>query len=95
MTETTPGKSKVLAGLLGIIPPTGALGLHRFYLGYTGLGIAHICLLGFGILLTITVIGAIIGGPLLIGNVIWGIIEGIMILAGSISKDASGRSLEK
>lgn len=91
MSETTQRKSKVLAGLLGIFPPTGALGIHRFYLGYTGLGIAHIILLVVG--LPLSFIG--IGIPIVIGNLIWAIIEGIMILAGSISEDASGRPLIK
>ncbi len=33
-------KSKLVAGLLGIF--VGELGIHRFYLGYTGIGIAQI-----------------------------------------------------
>lgn len=91
MPETTQGKSKVLAGLLGIFPPTGALGIHRFYLGYTKLGVAHIILLFVG--LPLLLIG--IGLPIVMGNIIWCVIEGIMILAGSISKDGSGRPLIK
>ena len=91
MEETEPGKSKVMAGLLGIFPPTGALGIHRFYLGYTKLGIAHIILLGAGLVLSLIGIGI----PIVIGNIIWCVIEGIMILVGSISKDASGRPLKK
>ncbi len=89
------GKSKVLAGLLGVIPPSGALGLHRFYLGNTGLGIAHVALLLLGILLTITVVGALLGIPMLVGNVVWAVIEGVMILTGSINKDATGQELIK
>lgn len=84
-------KSKVLAGLLGIFPPTGALGIHRFYLGYARLGILHVFLLLVGLLLTFIVIGF----PILVVNVLWAIIEGIMILAGSIDQDASGRPLGK
>lgn len=64
-------KSKLAAGLLGIF--LGGLGIHNFYLGYTGKGIAQICLsFCFGI------------------GYIWGLIEGIMILAGKIDKDANG-----
>ncbi len=91
MSEVTQGKSKVLAGLLGIFPPTGALGIHRFYLGYMKLGISHVILLGAGLVLSLIGIGI----PIVIGNIIWCVIEGIMILVGSISKDASGRSLIK
>lgn len=38
----TPQKSKMAAGLLGIF--LGGLGVHNFYLGYTGKAIAQICL---------------------------------------------------
>ena len=63
------------AGLLGIF--LGGLGIHNFYLGYTGKGIAQICLsLCFGV------------------GAIWGLIEGIMILTGSINKDANGIPLK-
>lgn len=59
------------AGLLGIF--LGGLGIHNFYLGYTGKAIAQIALsLCFG------------------AGAIWGLIEGIMILTGTINKDANG-----
>ena len=69
------GKSKMAAGLLGIF--LGGWGIHNFYLGYTGKGIAQI----FVTLFTCG-IGAI-----------WGLIEGIMILTGSINTDAEGNPL--
>lgn len=55
----------------------GAYGIHRFYLGDATTGVLQI-------LVTIVTCG--IGG-------IWGFIEGIMILAGSIDRDAMGRKL--
>lgn len=68
-------KSKMVAGLLGIF--LGGLGIHNFYLGYTGKAIAQIVLsLCFGI------------------GAIWGLIEGIMILCGSIKTDAKGVPLK-
>lgn len=68
-------KSKLAAGLLGIF--LGGLGIHNFYLGYTGKAIAQIVLsFCFG------------------AGAIWGLIEGIMILAGSINKDANGVPLK-
>lgn len=73
-------KSKMAAGLLGIF--LGGLGIHNFYLGYTGKAIAQllISLLSLGFL-------AIISG-------IWGLIEGILILTAKPgtpwSLDASG-----
>lgn len=66
-------KSKLAAGLLGIF--VGGLGVHRFYLGYVGIGIAQI-------FVTLITLGA---------GALWGFIEGILILTGSINKDAKGR----
>ena len=80
LASTEPTKSKIAAGLLGIF--LGALGVHRFYLGYTGIGLAQ---------LLITVLTCGWGG---IATGIWGLIEGIMILTGSINKDALGRPLK-
>jgi len=73
-------KSKVAAGLLGIF--LGTLGVHNFYLGYTGKAVAQllISLLSCGIL-------SVVSG-------IWGLIEGILILTGSINKDAKGNLLK-
>lgn len=69
-------KSKLAAGLLGIL--LGGLGIHRFYLGYVGIGIAQIVVtsvtFGFG--------------------AIWGFIEGILVLTGSMNKDAKGQPLK-
>ncbi len=71
-------KSRLVAGLLGIF--LGGLGVHRFYLGYTGIGVTQI-------IVTIVTCG--------IGS-IWGLIEGIMILANSgITTDAQGRPLRE
>ena len=71
-------KSRLVAGLLGIF--LGGLGIHRFYLGYTGIGVAQI-------FVTIFTCG--------IGS-LWGLIEGIMILANSgITTDAQGHPLRE
>ena len=71
-------KSKLVAGLLGIF--IGYLGIHRFYLGYVGIGVAQI-------IVTICTCG--IGG-------LWGFIAGILILVGSaITTDAEGRPLKE
>ena len=71
-----PAKSRLTAGLLGIF--LGAFGVHRFYLGFTSIGVLQI-------LVTIATCG--VGG-------LWGIIEGGLILGGSgITTDADGRPL--
>jgi len=69
-------KSRVAAGVLGII--LGGIGVHRFYLGFIGIGILQIVVtvftLGFGSL--------------------WGFIEGIIIIAGAGFRDSSGKPLK-
>ena len=69
-------KSKLAAGLLGIF--LGGIGVHNFYLGFTGKAVAQ---------LLISVLSC---GSLSVVSGIWGLIEGIMILAGNINKDAKG-----
>lgn len=71
-------KSRVVAGVLGIL--LGGLGIHRFYLGYVGVGIAQI-------VVTILTFGV---------GAIWGFVEGILYLTartGTYSVDATGRPL--
>lgn len=74
-------KSKLAGGLLGIF--LGALGVHNFYLGYTGKAVGQ---------LLITILSC---GILSFVSAIWGLIEGIMILAGNIDKDANGNPLSE
>jgi len=73
-------KSKIAAGLLGIF--LGCFGVHNFYLGFTGKAVGQL-------LLTVLSCGALsfVSG-------IWGLIEGIMILTGSIDTDANGCKLQ-
>ncbi len=72
---TQEGKSKLVAGLLGIF--LGGWGIHNFYLGNTGRGVAQII---------VTIVTCGIGA-------LWGLIEGILILTGSINTDADGKPL--
>ena len=73
-------KSKVAAGLLGIF--LGALGVHNFYLGYTGKAVIQLLLT----LLSCGTLGII--------SEIWGLVEGIQLLTGSINTDAKGIPLK-
>ena len=79
VTVDPNAKSKMAAGLLGIF--LGALGIHNFYLGYTGKAVAQLL-----ITLLTCGFGAFISS-------IWGLIEGIMILTGSINTDGKGNPL--
>ncbi len=72
-------KSKIAAGILGIF--LGCFGVHNFYLGYTGKAVGQ---------LLITLLSCFILSPI---SAIWGFIEGVLILCGSIDKDASGNKL--
>lgn len=79
-TNSVAQKSKIAAGLLGIF--LGSLGIHNFYLGYTGKAIAQ---------LLISVLSC---GMLSFASAIWGLIEGILILTGSMNTDAQGNPLK-
>lgn len=81
-----PQKSRVVAGVLGIL--LGSLGIHRFYLGFTTIGIIQILMSTVGAVFTFG-LSAIAAG-------IWGLIEGIMILVGSeqFRRDAQGIPLK-
>ncbi|WP_312640790.1 zinc ribbon domain-containing protein [Hydrogenoanaerobacterium sp.] len=72
-------KSKLAAGLLGIL--LGALGIHNFYLGYTNRAVAQLLLGTVGSL-------ACGVGPMV--SAVWGLVEGIQILTGTINMDANG-----
>ena len=80
-TAGTAQKSKVVAGVLGIL--LGSLGIHNFYLGYTGKAVAQL-------LITLCTCG--IGA---IATEIWGLVECIQILTGSINVDAQGNPLKE
>lgn len=83
MPGVPPGyqqKEKLVAGLLGIL--LGGFGVHNFYLGNMGKAWAQ---------LLISVLSC---GLLYIVSMIWGLIEGIQILTGSINTDANGVPLK-
>lgn len=70
-------KNRILAGLLGIL--IGGLGIHNFYLGFTGRGVIQL-------ILTVTVLFWWVAA-------IWGLVEGIVILSAKNPKDADGLTL--
>ncbi|MCV7217910.1 TM2 domain-containing protein [Mycobacterium crocinum] len=75
--EPLSDKSKVVAGLLQLLGLFGLVGIGRIYLGYTGLGIAQL------------LVGLVTCG---IGAVVWGIVDGILILTDKV-RDPQGRPL--
>ena len=80
--KSVNNKSKIAAGLLGVF--LGVFGVHNFYLGYTSKATTQLILGTAGALLC--GIGPVISS-------IWGFVEGILILTGSINKDAEGNDL--
>ncbi len=79
--DTRAVKNHYLAGILGLL--FGALGIHRFYLGSY-----KIAFLQLGL-----TIGAFFAG--LVGYaLIWGFIDGFLILSGHVDKDGKGRPLK-
>lgn len=74
-TVNTQPKSKLAAGLLQIF--LGCFGIGRFYLGYTGIGVAQ---------LLVSIFTCGIGA-------IWPFIDGILILTGTPNVDAEGNPL--
>lgn len=73
-----PRRSRMVAGLLAIF--LGPFGVHRYYLGYTGIGTLMLC-----ITLCTCGIGALFTG-------VWALIEGILCLVGAMT-DADGQPL--
>ena len=73
-------KSRVAAGVLAIL--LGSLGVHNFYLGYTGKALAQL-------LITLLTCGA---GAVI--SSVWALVEGILILTGSANTDAKGIPLK-
>jgi len=80
-------KSRISAGLLGIF--LGCFGVHNFYLGYTQKAVIQLVLTIVGIVLSCIGIGAFI----VLAVEIWALVEGIMILTGSINKDGNGNPI--
>ena len=79
-------RNKILAGLLALF--FGALGIHNFYLGFTGKAIAQVLL---------TCLGWILFGLGPIAAIIWSIVEGVQILTSNYGtpahRDARGVDL--
>lgn len=76
-------RSRIVAGLLGIV--LGGMGVHNFYLGYSSKGFIQICMF-FGGLFTFG-LSALIAW-------IWGFVEGVLLLSGSIERDGDDHLLK-
>ncbi|OBF05398.1 NINE protein [Mycobacterium sp. 852002-10029_SCH5224772] len=80
-------KSATTAGLLQLF--LGLFGVGRFYIDSTQIAVAQLCLGLFGILFSLF---CFLGFPVLLGGIVWAIIDAILIFTGSV-KDNHGRKL--
>lgn len=89
MQQPTQQKSWVAALLLCFF--FGTLGVHNFYLGYTGKGVAQLALTIIGWITALIIIG--FGFLALVG--IWVLVDLVLILtrAGNMGHDSRGVSL--
>ncbi|MDM4140889.1 MULTISPECIES: TM2 domain-containing protein [Mycobacterium] len=80
-------KSATTAGLLQLF--FGVFGIGRFYIDSTQIAVAQLCLGLFGVLFSLF---CFLGFPVLLGVMVWAIVDAIMIFTGSV-KDRYGRKL--
>lgn len=80
-------KSATTAGLLQLF--LGMFGIGRFYIDSTQIAVAQLCLGLFGVLFSLF---CLLGFPVLLGVIVWAIVDAILIFTGSV-KDNHGRKL--
>ncbi|CAM4365382.1 TM2 domain protein [Mycobacterium basiliense] len=80
-------KSAVTAGCLQLF--FGFLGIGRFYIGSNSIGAAQLCVGLFGMVFTLF---CLIGVPVLLGALIWGIVDAVLMFTGGVA-DEYGRKL--
>lgn len=80
-------KSVTTAGLLQLF--LGLFGIGRFYIDSTQIAVAQLCLGLFGVLFSLF---CFLGFPVLLGGIVWAIVDAILIFTGSV-KDKDGRKL--
>lgn len=80
-------KSATTAGLLQLF--LGMFGIGRFYIDSTQIAVAQLCLGLFGVLFSLF---CFLGFPVLLGVIVWAIVDAILIFTGSV-KDNHGRKL--
>jgi TM2 domain-containing membrane protein YozV len=80
-------KSATTAGLLQLF--LGSFGAGRFYIESTQIAVAQLCVGIFGIFFTVF---CLFGLPVLLGSIVWAVVDAIMIFTGSVN-DGAGRKL--
>ena len=80
-------KSATTAGLLQLF--LGSFGAGRFYIESTQIAVAQLCVGIFGIFFTVF---CLFGLPVLLGSIVWAVVDATMIFTGSVN-DGAGRKL--
>lgn len=80
-------RNAVAAGVLAIL--LGSLGVHRFYLGYIGVGFGYLGVFLFAVVFGFLVLPLL----LLLALSVLALLEGIFLLTGSFNTDAEGAQL--
>lgn len=80
-------RNAVAAGVLAIL--LGSLGVHRFYLGYIGVGFGYLGVFLFAVVFSFLVLPLV----LLLALSVLALLEGIFLLTGSFNTDAEGAEL--
>jgi len=80
-------KSATTAGLLQLF--LGVFGAGRFYIDSTQIAVAQLCVGLFGFVFSLF---CLFGFPILLGSIIWAIVDSIMMFTGSV-KDNHGFKL--
>ncbi|WP_108926331.1 TM2 domain-containing protein [Mycobacterium montefiorense] len=81
------GKSATTAGLLQLF--FGVFGIGRFYIDSTQIAVAQLLLGLFGLIFSVF---CFFGLPVLLGSIIWAVVDAIVMFTGS-AKDNYGRKL--
>lgn len=88
-TSTGMGqKGRIAAGLLGIF--LGCLGVHNFYLGFARKATFQLLLYGLGVFFGLMMPAFFV---FCFVAAVWGLVDGIMIIAGAVNEDARGQPL--
>lgn len=80
-------KSATTAGFLQLF--LGIFGIGRFYIDSTQIAIAQLCVGLFGLVFGLP---CFFGFPVLIGSIIWAVVDAIMMFTGGVT-DKDGRKL--
>lgn len=90
LTDVSDRKSRMAAGFMAIF--FGCFGVHNFYLGHTGRAVLQLAVTVLSVLSARWALYLLLA-PVVIGA--WGLLEGILLLAGVAKVDGRGNLLRE